>query len=307
MTDRLISAPSPFSPQAALTPGSVAVMLLLAVMWGLSIPVTKLGLQTMAPLTLTALRFGIAVPLLLALCLRQPLLPRRAWAKTAALGGLGIGVGQVAQTFGVQGATASVGTILSATIPLFIVLFAALRLKQTVTPRQKLGLLCAFLGMVLVASGEGFETGAFDRAGLIGAAWIIVSAVAISFYYVWSVELTRDYGVVAVNGWSTAFGFLSLIPWTLWEMAQAPVAFAGEAVASAAYLGIVVTAAGMFVWLHILRTVPAGIAAAVQYLQPVVGIVAAAFLFGDRLGLLFAAGVGLILGGLGLAVSKGRG
>lgn len=307
MTDRSIAASASFGPQAALSPRNVGAMLLLAFIWGLSIPVTKLGLQTMPPLTLTALRFAIAVPLLLALCLRQPLLPRRAWAKTAALGVLGIGVGQVAQTFGVQGATASVGTILSATIPLFIVLFAALRLKQTVTPRQKLGLLAAFLGMVLVASGEGFETGAFDRAGLIGATWIVVSAVAISFYYVWSVELTRDYGVVAVNGWSTAFGFLSLIPWTLWELAQAPVAFTGEAVASAAYLGIVVTAAGMFLWLHILRTVPAGIAAAVQYLQPVVGIVAAAFLFGDRLGLLFAAGVGLILGGLGLAVSRGRG
>ena len=39
-------------------------MLLLAVMWGLSIPVTKLGLLTLPPLTLTALRFAIAVPLL---------------------------------------------------------------------------------------------------------------------------------------------------------------------------------------------------------------------------------------------------
>ena len=40
---------------------SVGAMLLLAVMWGLSIPVTKLGLATMPPLTLTVLRFAIAV------------------------------------------------------------------------------------------------------------------------------------------------------------------------------------------------------------------------------------------------------
>jgi drug/metabolite transporter (DMT)-like permease len=44
---------------------SIASMLLLAVMWGLSIPMTKLGLVTLPPLTLTALRFAIAVPLLL--------------------------------------------------------------------------------------------------------------------------------------------------------------------------------------------------------------------------------------------------
>lgn len=39
-------------------------MLLLAIMWGLSIPATKLGLQDLPPLMLTALRFGIAVPFL---------------------------------------------------------------------------------------------------------------------------------------------------------------------------------------------------------------------------------------------------
>ena len=41
-----------------------------------------------------------------------------------------------------------------------------------------------------------------------------------------------------------------------------------------------------------------------QYLQPVVGIVTAAFLFGDPLGALFVAGVGLILAGLGLAMTR---
>jgi len=43
---------------------SVGAMLLLSLMWGLSIPVTKLGLQSLPPLTLTALRFVIAVLLL---------------------------------------------------------------------------------------------------------------------------------------------------------------------------------------------------------------------------------------------------
>ena len=72
-----------------------------------------------------------------------------------------------------------------------------------------------------------------------------------------------------------------------------------------AYLGILVTAAGLFVWLYLLRTVPARVAAGVQYLQPVVGVAAAAFMFGDALGILFAAGVVLILGGLALTVARG--
>jgi drug/metabolite transporter (DMT)-like permease len=67
-----------------------------------------------------------------------------------------------------------------------------------------------------------------------------------------------------------------------------------------------VTVAGLFLWLHLLRTVPARVAASVQYLQPVFGIAASAALFGDRLGVWFAVGVVLILGGLALAVANRR-
>ena len=66
------------------------------------------------------------------------------------------------------------------------------------------------------------------------------------------------------------------------------------------------TVAGLLLLLQLLRTVPARIAASVQYLQPVVGIAAAAVLFDDRLGPLFAAGVLLILAGLALAAATQR-
>jgi drug/metabolite transporter (DMT)-like permease len=282
---------------------NIGGMLLLAVIWGLSIPVTKLGLETLPPLTLTALRFGIAVPLLF--ILGRELLPWRALPRVAALGILGIGVGQVAQAIGVEGTTAAVGTIISAAIPVLVVVFAALRLKQSVTARQQLGLLVAFVGIVLVALGQG-DTNAALLSNVIGAGWMLLSAVAIAFYYVRSVELTRDYGTVTVAAWSTLFGFIAVVPWAGWEVSQAPIHITGEAVAVAAYLGAAVTVAGLFLWLHLLRTVPARVAASVQYLQPVIGIAAASVMFGDRLGPLFFVGVAFILAGLALAVAAWR-
>ncbi|MCU0819069.1 MAG: DMT family transporter [Beijerinckiaceae bacterium] len=88
-------------------------------------------------------------------------------------------------------------------------------------------------------------------------------------------------------------------------MANTDFRFTLEGVAVAAYLGIAVSAAGLFLWLYILRTVPAGIAASTHYLQPVFGIAAVALMFGDPLGPFFLVGVALILAGLGLAVSAG--
>lgn len=298
---------SPVAPRdAAPSIRSFAAMLLLAVMWGLSIPVTKLGLLTMPPLTLTALRFAIAVPLLMLLIVGKQTLPRRALPRVAALGVLGIGIGQVAQTFGVEGTSASVGTIISATIPVFIVVFAALRLKQPVSGRQQLGLLAAFAGIALVAFGNGNETSAVSSTSVAGVVLMLLSALAIAFYYVWSVELTHEYGTATVAAWSTLFGFVALLPWAGWEMWHVPIQITGQAIGAAVYLGLVVTVAGLFLWLNILRTVPAGIAASVQYLQPVIGIAASSVMFGDRMGSLFAAGVVLILGGLALAMTSHR-
>jgi drug/metabolite transporter (DMT)-like permease len=279
---------------------SMPTMLLLAVMWGLSIPATKLGLQTLPPLTLTALRFAVAVPLLLPFIMGKRLVPWRELPRVAALGLLGVSFGQVAQAYGVAGTSASVGTILSATIPIFIVIFAAMRLKQTVSGWQQLGLLAAFAGITLVAM-DGQTTAL--QASASGVIWMLLSAISIAFYYVWSVELAHKYGTGPLAAWSTFFGFLALIPWAGWEASHIPFQITAEGVAAAIYLGAVVTVAGLFMWLNILRTVPAGTAASVQYLQPVIGIVASAMIFGDKLGLLFAAGTALVLCGLALTVA----
>ncbi|MCA0318167.1 MAG: DMT family transporter [Proteobacteria bacterium] len=280
-------------------------MLLLALMWGLSIPVTKLGLQDIPPLTLTALRFAVAVLLLLPVVFWR----RVHWQsmpRLAAVGILGVGVGQVTQVFGIAATSASVGTILSATIPVFMVIFATVRLKQRVTTRQQIGLVIAFIGIAVVALGHGATADPAHQSSLWGVFWMLVSALCIAFYYVWSVELTEVYGAPTVAAWSTLFGFVALLPWAGWEALQVPMKLTAQGFAVAVYLGVAVSVAGLFLWLHILKTVPAGIAASVQYLQPVFGIGASAIVFAEPLGPTFLLGVLLILAGLALTMVSPR-
>lgn len=286
--------------------GGYAFMLLLALIWGLSIPVTKLALGSMPPVLLTTMRFGVAVPPLLLLTAGRARLPWRALGIAAALGVVGIGVGQLGQNLGVARTSASVATIVSATIPLFTVVFASFRLGQPVSRRQKSGLLAAFLGIAIIALGRGGGAPSLLDSSLGGVIILLVSAAAIAFYYVWSVDLTRSYGSVAVVTWTTVFGFLSLLPFAGMEAAAAPVSPTLTATLCAAYLGLLVTVAGLFMWMRILRTVPAPIAAAIQYLQPLFGIGASAWMFGDRLDTSFGAGVALVIVGLALAVPVAR-
>lgn len=219
---------------------------------------------------------------------------------------LGIGIGQVAQTFGIVGTSASVATTISAAIPVFVVVFASLRLKQPVSLLQGLGLAIAFVGIALVASGRGDATTAATRTTFAGAALVLLSTLTIAFYYVWSVELTDRYGTAPVAAWSTTFGFVALLPWAAWEMSNTPFTVTVTGVASATYLGAMVTVLGLFLWLHLLRVLPARVAASVQYLQPIIGVGAAALMFGDDLGPMFVAGVACVLVGLVLTVTNAK-
>jgi drug/metabolite transporter (DMT)-like permease len=136
---------------------------------------------------------------------------------------------------------------------------------------------------------------------------MLLSALAVAFYYVWSFQLTNIYGTATVAAWSTFFGFVVLLPWAGWEMWRVPFDVTPEAVGAGLFLGILVTVAGLFLWLHLLRIVPARTAASVQYLQPIVGIAASAAMFSDRLGFLFVVGSALVLAGIALSMASRRG
>jgi len=300
--------------------GPLAALVLLALVWGGSIPATKLGLREIPPLTLTTLRYLVAAPCFAWMLLRsRPLPPLRASAAAAGLGVLGLGVGQVAQTLGVRAAPASVATVVSALIPVFVVALAALRLRQPIGAVQSTGLAAALCGVALIAGGDprffaaartGARTGeaaatAAHTAALGGVALVLLSAVAIALYYVLSVELIDRYSVVTIAALGSLAGAAVLVPMAAWELGHAAMRVTALGAVIVLYLGLLVTVAGLWVWFVALTRLPARIPAALQYLQPIVGVGASAWLFGDRLDRWFWMGTALVLTGIALSAGPG--
>ncbi len=129
---------------------------------------------------------------------------------------------------------------------------------------------------------------------------MLVSAVSIALYYVLSAELTQHYPVITVAAWSSLAGVGVLAPFIPWEIggAESPRLLG---IGIVLYLGVLVTVAGVWVWLHTLRMLPARIAAGTQYLQPLIGVAAAAWLLGDPIGGSFGVGTVLVLIGIALS------
>lgn len=281
-------------------PSRLGPLLLLAIIWGASVPLTKLGLRDLPPFTLTALRYLCAAPLFALLLRGRPLPPRSVLAAAGLLGVLGVGIGQTAQTLGVRSTSASVATVISALIPIFVVVLARLRLRQAVHAEQVLGLAAACAGVVLVALGDPRHAGQIlGTPALGGDALVLLSAVAVAAYYVFGAELIGRRSIVEIAALTSIAGAAVLAPVAAWELSHAPVHVTLQAAGVVLYLAVLVTVAGLLVWFHGLSRLPAAVASSLQYLQPIVGVALSAALFGDPLGGWFAAGTALVFAGIG--------
>jgi drug/metabolite transporter (DMT)-like permease len=114
------------------------------------------------------------------------------------------------------------------------------------------------------------------------------------------VEIAARLGVPVVAPWTSVFGAAVPLAPIGWELTRRPMHPSAIGVAAVLYLGGLVTARGILVWFHALRTLPVRIASASQYLQPLIGVAASAAWFGDPLGRWFVGGTALVLGGIAL-------
>src|SRR3954471_11769092 len=137
-------------------------------LWGLTIPFSKLALGWLDPFTLAAARFAVAAPLL-AVVARRDLRAALDW-RVAGWGAVFYGFAVVLQNASVERTSVTHAALIVATVPVFVALMAAARGRSVATPQTWLGFGLAIGGVGLVA-GSGGDT------SLVGDALMLASAI----------------------------------------------------------------------------------------------------------------------------------
>ncbi|MEO1293208.1 MAG: DMT family transporter [Pseudomonadota bacterium] len=127
---------------------------LLAMLWGASYPLIKVALETIPPVTLIALRVGIAAPaLLLLLAAQGGVLPqdRRTWLGLLLLAVFNsIGAWSLL-AWGQQFVDSALASILNSTAPVFVFLMTVLFLGGRGSPLKALGAALGIAGVACIA------------------------------------------------------------------------------------------------------------------------------------------------------------
>jgi drug/metabolite transporter (DMT)-like permease len=109
------------------------------------------------------------------------------------------------------------GAVLMMNTPIFVVVFAALYLKEKITYQKVIGILIAAFGAVLLMGGTNFN---FSGQTIWGDVMVTANAVIYAFYLVYAKSLMQKYHPLTVTMWSFLFGWLVVLPFGAGEFME---------------------------------------------------------------------------------------
>ncbi len=274
-------------------------------LWALSFVFIKIALQEIAPVTLIVLRYGMGFVLLgVAAAWRGDLrrLERADWARMAWLGAVGVALQQFLQVSGQVTADASAAAFLASTAPAFMVLLAAIWLREPVRAGQTLGILLATGGGVVVAVGGNWGALAAGQWVNPGNWLVLLSALVWALYTVMTRKLQPGRPPLLITAGMFAVGWLLALPVFLlqrgWQQIPAMTARGWGAVL---FVGVLSTALTYLLYSHALAHAPASRLAAIQNIEPLIATLAAIWLLGEQLTSTLLLGGAAILAGVFLS------
>nr|WP_199173219.1 DMT family transporter [Pollutimonas subterranea] len=183
--------------------------------------------------------------------------------------------------------------LLAYTMPFWVVMFAWVLLNERPARRHVIALMLAALGLVVVIApwkGMGSVQGSLlALAG--GMSWGLGVVLSKKMFMRHQVE------VLNLSCWQMILGALFALPVALlWP--QRSIVWGPDLFWGMAYMAILASALGWWLWLSVVRRVSATIAGMSSLGVPVLTIILAWLLLGERPTLLEAAGVALIMAGL---------
>lgn len=269
----------------ALSRGDYLRALGVVIIWGLNFVVMKLGLQSLSPMMLGALRFAVAsLPFL-------PFVPRPAlpW-RFVVIYGLAQGVGQFGLLFvGLKlGMTAGMASVVMQSQAFFTLLLAAPLLGERARGHQWAGLVVAAFGLLAIAVAHGDGPGQMTLIGFVltlGASFMwAVSNIVVRF----AGKAASGYDPFAFIVWSSVVPVVPFLAFAgvfegvdhSWSSVLGIGLREGFAVL---YLALFATLLAYTMWTRLLKRHAAGRVAPFSLLVPVVGLWAGSFVFGEQL------------------------
>ena len=287
---------------------AVAALIAAGLLWGTTVPLSKLALEWLPPGWLSVARFSLAAAVLLAVAGRrsggrsaqgsaQRSALRAAFTPAVLIAGaVGYGGSVMVQNAGIGRTSVTHAALLIGAVPVLVAIIAAVWYRAVARPVAWFGFAVSLGGVGLITTGSGGGGATLAGDGLVLASLLLSATVTVAQGRLLA---GRDpIAVTAVQFLGAALGSLPVA--AVCEGVPAAPAGAGVVLAVVA-LALAGTLLPFTLFAFGQSRVSAEVAGAFLNLEPLVGAIAGAVAFGDPVGLVQAGGGAAILAGIALS------
>jgi len=277
---------------------------LAASIWGGVYVVSKVVLEVLPALELVWIRYLIALVTLGIFGWSTGeswKIPRKTLPLVALIGIIGYFISIWAQFAGTHLSSAQMGSVITAATPAFMVVFARLLLKESITLKKAVSLGLATAGVLCIVGiddlGESTRIGGFIL-GLAAVTWALMSVLVKKIPEGTSVVVVTTYAIFVAMVAMTPLAVSQMQPEHLKIIAR-PAILSGIL-----YIGTISTAGAFYFWNKGLQLVDAGSGGLYFFFQPLVGTLFGWIFLGEQVGVPFWIGSALIFAGVLLVIRE---
>jgi drug/metabolite transporter (DMT)-like permease len=277
-------------------------IVLVMFLWAVCFPLITAGFAYAPHLTFAALRAFLAGAALisLGLVLGRPL-PRghRVWIMLAFIGLGATSLGYLGMFMAAEFVLPGIATVLANTQPLMAAILAGFFLNENLGRVGWIGMGLGLGGIVLIALPQMFagSSGNFS----LGLAYILMAALGITISNVMIRSIAGRVDPIMAMGAQLLIGGVPLMAGAVFFEDIASVDWSANFLFILIAISLFGSSLAYWMWSEILRTTELSRANAFSFLVPAFGLAMGAMFFGERIGLLEFAGIGLTLAGITLA------
>ena len=281
------------------------VFLALGFFWGSSYLWIKIGLESVPPLTLIALRLALGAAFLatvVAVAKQELPKTRRMYGHLLVMAVVNIVIPFMLIGYGEQSIDSALASILNATVPLTVIVLAPLFLpEERVTLAKAAGLAVGFAGVIILLAPDLLH---LSDASLEGELMLLGSSVSYGVGNVYSRKNVHGLRPMIPALFQVGFAACIIIPLALivdrpWETVHPE----PSAIIAVLWLGLLGSGLAYLCFFTILQRWGATRTSTVAYLLPVVGIVAGALVLNDPVTIERVVGTLLVIAGIALVSS----
>lgn len=283
-----------------------AILALIAtnVIWGAASPIFKLALQNFPPFSLAFLRFFGGMILLFPFVYKDLAIKKKDWLNLFLLSFFGITINITFFFLGLQRAPSINAPIIASGGPIFLYLASILFLREKLHKKVFLGIVISFIGVLTIVVQPVIEKGIYGS--LTGNLFFVLATIGAVGHAFFSKKIIKEYNPVTITFWSFWIGMMTFIPLFSYELVNyhpfSTIDYRG-------WIGLVfgivfssTLAYLLFQWG--IKQIQAQEVGLFTYIDPLVAIVIAIPLLGEKLTPIFILGSLLVFAGI--LIAEGR-